>query len=561
MKKLLTWVLALVLCAMPLSGLAEETMQGRLYTLSIGNVSFALNGAPAQTIGATLNLKGGMKEDGRFLFGVDAQGGDAVIGRFTLTGDEENLLAYLDGMSSAYGITVEQMQQIMAESGQGSASEMPDNFDMEALKGMIEGYVGLLMDVSDPEKLAQMQSEELQDQIMTLYGVDPKAEPASEQVTVLGESLTLSRYDMSMNIKDVDALYEVLGAANENMNKFWTNYKKFAATAMGMEADSFSLSALMAEAGMDMTMDMTLWADEADEWAKIDMKINMTVTDGGETRTVVMPYLIEVHEKDELMKMSMTMDMSEIDAGMRMNMDAVEEGGVVTLKMDMDMEVEGETMSMAMDFAKDKSREDEQKLSGTMAMNADGEQVNIAVDGTYQLAEDGAEEMSGNLTVEANGEKVAILALNYAGAIAKGEGLYQRGGRLTFSANAMGETLEIGADLNYKHEPLTDEAFAAIEALPQIGFSQVMEDEQAQQQAMVELQTAMITAMGAVMQTPGVAELVAQTMTAMESAAQEGYEDYGYGDYGYGYGGHHEEPYGEYQHHQGEAMPEAPIAA
>ena len=534
MKRMLTWVLVMVLCAMPLSGLAAETMEGKLYTLSIGNVSFALNGAPEQTIGATLNLKGGMDEDGRFLFGADAQGGETAIGRFTLSGDGENLLAYLDGMSSAYGVTVEQLKHLMAESVQPGASELSDNFDMEALQGMIEGYVGMLMDLGDPENLQQMENEELQRKLMALYGIDPEAEPASEQVTVLGETMTLLRYDMRIDKENVDALYDVMSEVDENVDKFWSNYKKFCATAMGVDPDTFSLSAAMTEMGMDMSFEMAVWGDEAGEWARVDMKINMTVTEDGRTETIVMPYVIEAHAKDDAIKMAITMDMAEIDAQMKMTMDAAEEAGVVTMKMNMDMAVEDETVSMGMDFTKDTSDESAKKLSGAVTVDADGEQVKITVDGAYQLAEDGAETLNGSLTVMDNGQETAALALNYAGAISKGEGVYQRGGRLTFSADAMGDSLKLGADVNYKHEPLTDEAFAAIEALPQIDYSRIVNDEQAQEQAMVELQTVMINALGAMMQTPGVAELIAQSMAAVNSAAGS-YDSYGYDDYGYGY--------------------------
>ena len=54
MKKLFAWLVVFALCLTPLGAWAEQVGMDRLYTLSIGNFSFALNGQEEQNIPITL---------------------------------------------------------------------------------------------------------------------------------------------------------------------------------------------------------------------------------------------------------------------------------------------------------------------------------------------------------------------------------------------------------------------------------------------------------------------------------------------------------------------------
>lgn len=568
MKRLLTWVLVLVMCAMPLSGLGEQTLTGRLYTLSVGNVSFSLNGSAEQTIGATLNVRGGAAEDGRFLLGVDALGGDATIGQLTLTGNEEDMTAYLNGMSSAYGVTAEDIQRVMAQSAQSAGVDVPQtpsNMDMDALQGMIEGYVGMLMDLSDPEKVAQMNSEEVARQVMAAYGVDMEAEAAMEEITLFGEQVTLPRYDTVVTVENMDQLVEVMRQVTPNYAKFFDNYMKFVATAVGYEmSEPASFAQFFQALGMDMTMDMTIWGEMEGELARTDAVMHMSVTEDGRTFTQDMPVTVEVMENDGAAKMTMTME--NADVSMKMDMDATEENGVSTMQMNMDMTVEDETVTMAMDFTADTSAPNACKVNGALTVGPQDQQVRMALDLTSEKAEDGAEHTAGTLTIDAAGEQQVVLGLdndyrlaedgteamdltltataggaqmgainlNYAGEITKGDGHYARGGRLNLSGQAMDQSFTLGMDLNYRHEPLTEEMLGQLDALTRVDLMQAVDDKEAMQQAELELETVMMTALGGLMQTPGVAEIIAQMMVAQQNAASD-YGDYGYDDYGYGY--------------------------
>lgn len=184
------------------------------------------------------------------------------------------------------------------------------------------------------------------------------------------------------------------------------------------------------------------------------------------------------------------------------------------MDMKMDMDVDGEQASVALTGSSAADEDGAQRFQGQMSAQSDGVEVALSTDGFYRLGEDGGEDMEFNLTLGQDGQQVVALNAAYTGQMSKGDGVYERGGRATLDVDAAsGESVSLGMDLNYRHEPLTQEMLEALDGLPTVSVIQLLTDQQAQMTAMVDLQTAMYSALGGIMQIPGMLEMMEITDT------------------------------------------------
>lgn len=558
MKKLFAWLVVFALCLTPLGAWAEQVEMDRLYTLSIGNFSFALNGQEEQNIPITLAAQAGAAQDGSFVLTLGASGEEVSIGKLTLVGKDQKLAAYLDGTSNAYAITREEGAQLVDEvynmvQLNGEAMGLPEVQQQQAaamlstLAALLSGEdldavlasLGLSPDLMETMRqlyeVNQMSLEEMEalnqrisEKALPLIGVDLEAPTYEEEGEILGETMPLKGYAFSLDGQDLGKIYELLGEEIPGYGQamdLWLGLMSTSLTASGypLETSGDKLTFGDLFQSMGIKMEGVIWMDEDQCHAKVDMVMEETVPMGQESYTIAFPILMEVYEKVEgeerSAKSRMYMDLSQtltvegeeqsLTGFVDVTMDMAQGPDGASMDMKMDMDVDGEQASVALTGSSAADEDGAQRFQGQMSAQSDGVEVALSTDGFYRLGEDGGEDMEFNLTLGQDGQQVVALNAAYTGQMSKGDGVYERGGRATLDVDAAsGESVSLGVDLNYRHEPLTQEMLEALDGLPTVSVIQLLTDQQAQMTAMIDLQTAMYSALGGIMQIPGMLEMM-----------------------------------------------------
>lgn len=558
MKKLFAWLVVFALCLTPLGAWAEQVEMDRLYTLSIGNFSFALNGQEEQNIPITLAAQAGAAQDGSFVLTLGASGEEVSIGKLTLVGKDQKLAAYLDGTSNAYAITREEGAQLVDEvynmvQLNGEAMGLPEVQQQQAaamlstLAALLSGEdldavlasLGLSPDLMETMRqlyeVNQMSLEEMEalnqrisEKALPLIGVDLEAPTYEEEGEILGETMPLKGYAFSLDGQDLGKIYELLGEEIPGYGQamdLWLSLMSTSLTASGypLETSGDKLTFGDLFQSMGIKMEGVIWMDEDQCHAKVDMVMEETVPMGQESYTIAFPILMEVYEKVEgeerSAKSRMYMDLSQtltvegeeqsLTGFVDVTMDMAQGPDGASMDMKMDMDVDGEQASVALTGSSAADEDGAQRFQGQMSAQSGGVEVALSTDGFYRLGEDGGEDMEFNLTLGQDGQQVVALNAAYTGQMSKGDGVYERGGRATLDVDAAsGESVSLGVDLNYRHEPLTQEMLEALDGLPTVSVIQLFTDQQAQMTAMVDLQTAMYSALGGIMQIPGMLEMM-----------------------------------------------------
>lgn len=563
MKKLFAWLVVFALCLTPLGAWAEQVEMDRLYTLSIGNFSFALNGQEEQNIPITLAAQAGAAQDGSFVLTLGASGEEVSIGKLTLVGKDQKLAAYLDGTSNAYAITREEGAQLVDEvynmvQLNGEAMGLPEVQQQQAaamlstLASLLSGEdldavlasLGLSPDLMETMRqlyeVNQMSLEEMEalnqrisEKALPLIGVDLEAPTYEEEGEILGETMPLKGYAFSLDGQDLGKIYELLGEEIPGYGQamdLWLGLMSTSLTASGypLETSGDKLTFGDLFQSMGIKMEGVIWMDEDQCHAKVDMVMEETVPMGQESYTIAFPILMENYEKVEgeeySAKSRMYMDLSQtltvegeeqsLTGFVDVTMDMAQGPDGASMDMKMDMDVDGEQASVALTGSSAADEDGAQRFQGQMSAQSGGVEVALSTDGFYRLGEDGGEDMEFNLTLGQDGQQVVALNAAYTGQMSKGDGVYERGGRATLDVDAAsGESVSLGMDLNYRHEPLTQEMLEALDGLPTVSVIQLLTDQQAQMTAMIDLQTAMYSALGGIMQIPGMLEMMEITDT------------------------------------------------
>ena len=558
MKKLFAWLVVFALCLTPLGAWAEQVEMDRLYTLSIGNFSFALNGQEEQNIPITLAAQAGAAQDGSFVLTLGASGEKVSIGKLTLVGKDQKLAAYLDGTSNAYAITREEGAQLVDEvynmvQLNGEAMGLPEVQQQQAaamlstLAALLSGEdldavlasLGLSPDLMETMRqlyeVNQMSLEEMEalnqrisEKALPLIGVDLEAPTYEEEGEILGETMPLKGYAFSLDGQDLGKIYELLGEEIPGYGQamdLWLGLMSTSLTASGypLETSGDKLTFGDLFQSMGIKMEGVIWMDEDQCHTKVDMVMEETVPMGQESYTIAFPILMENYEKVEgeeySAKSRMYMDLSQtltvegeeqsLTGFVDVTMDMAQGPDGASVDMKMDMDVDGEQASVALTGSSAADEDGAQRFQGQMSAQSGGVEVALSTDGFYRLGEDGGEDMEFNLTLGQDGQQVVALNAAYTGQMSKGDGVYERGGRATLDVDAAsGESVSLGVDLNYRHEPLTQEMLEALDGLPTVSVIQLLTDQQAQMTAMIDLQTAMYSALGGIMQIPGMLEMM-----------------------------------------------------
>ncbi len=559
MKKLLTWLMVFALCLASLSALAEETPEDRLYTLSAGNLSFSLGDEEPQNVPLTLILMGGAAQDGSFAAGIGVHSDTGALGELTLLGKDRALTAYLGGTANAYTVTCDEAAQLSDElyntvmlNGEAMGMDAQQQQQTAAALQMLTALLtsedltatlesmGISLDMMESlEQMWQMEEMDpetearLEQELLPLIGVDMETPTYEEEGEILGMTMPLKGYAFSMDGEDILAIYDALAEAVPAYGQMMEIMEGAmnGVTVVTDEADAQPMTMAQMMESLDMVIEGVVWMDETEQYAKVDMQLTETVEEDGQSISVTIPYLVEAAETTEgdaaRYQMRVAMDMSQLmvtgveaeelegldeslDGLVEMNMDVTETPQETNLDLQYNLDFAEMTATMTLTGGTQIAEDGTQNFQGQLNAAGNGTEMTMNTSGAYRLGEDGEETLTFAFDAAQDGQQMLELGLDYNGQIVKGEGSYDRGGRVEVDASIAGQpAASLGMDLYYGHQPLTEEMFASLDELPTISLTQLLTDPEAQTAGMTDLQTAMFTALGGVMQIPGVAEMIA----------------------------------------------------
>ncbi|MEA5067464.1 MAG: hypothetical protein VB067_00600, partial [Christensenellaceae bacterium] len=268
-----------------------------------------------------------------------------------------------------------------------------------------------------------------------------------------------------------------------------------------------SFAELMEKTGVKATFDVTLWAAEDESAVRAEIATKIDAPEGQKTERIELPVLIEVRRGEDAERVRVTMH-----AGI--------EGGEVSYELDAD------------------DRPDRQVFKLDMAVTAPDEApVGIHMNGERTLSPDGQEALTGEFTVAAQGGTPLSARLGYQGTLKEAEGAFERAGRvsltLAIDAPDVPKHMELAFDIAQQAGPAGEAILSEMDALPLLKLTELTEE---QMQALItEAQVTGMNALGALLQTPGVAELISALAAAVEEGPLGGYEtpqfEGGDGDY------------------------------
>ena len=559
MKKLLTWLMVFALCLASLSALAEETPEDRLYTLSAGNLSFSLGDEEPQNVPLTLILMGGAAQDGSFAAGIGVHSDTGALGELTLLGKDRALTAYLGGTANAYTVTCDEAAQLSDElyntvmlNGEAMGMDAQQQQQTAAALQMLTALLtsedltatlesmGISLDMMESlEQMWQMEEMDpetearLEQELLPLIGVDMETPTYEEEGEILGMTMPLKGYAFSMDGEDILAIYDALAEAVPAYGQMMEIMEGAmnGVTVVTDEADAQPMTMAQMMESLDMVIEGVVWMDETEQYTKVDMQLTETVEEDGQSISVTIPYLVEAAETTEgdaaRYQMRVAMDMSQLmvtgveaeelegldeslDGLVEMNMDVTETPQETNLDLQYNLDFAEMTATMTLTGGTQIAEDGTQNFQGQLNAAGNGTEMTMNTSGAYRLGEDGEETLTFAFDAAQDGQQMLELGLDYNGQIVKGEGSYDRGGRVEVDASIAGQpAASLGMDLYYGHQPLTEEMFASLDELPTISLTQLLTDPEAQTAGMTDLQTAMFTALGGVMQIPGVAEMIA----------------------------------------------------
>ncbi|MDO4548889.1 MAG: hypothetical protein Q4D04_12370 [Clostridia bacterium] len=504
-RRIVTLIMVLSLVAVPMASFAE----GRMYSFSIGNVEFKLEQPGEQAIdmniGATLNAQIG-EQDGRYLATISAIGNDEIAKAY-ITYGEEGIVGYLDGMTSAYGISpeyIEMLVQAAMESADLSVDSIGGTDEDMAMianaQAMIVSYVNIISNMAQMTYSEQMAiGEDILRELGEYLG-DRYEALGEESFEVYGQQFTGTKERFSLTAEDFDKFLELYGEYDEDYRLFFESYINL--LSQGLEAEGMepvsSYSDIIRASGADMTMDME-YTSNGNGAEYIYMLVTVTEDD----MTVTLP----------------------------VRCDSLIEGENARQTVTMDTVIDDVALVMTADYTKTQDGDD-LSHSYVISVSAGEYEDSYGIDMSFNYDRSaGDNAISFDMAADINGEEMAAAHLGYTGSSSIADRVSTRAGRLTVSASAPAYgNFEFGIDLGYSNSPFDSDAFEIIDSKPVTDIAEITEEQS--EQMMTEATAVGISALGELMQAPGVAELITMLMTySMQSA--EMYSTYDDDDYEY----------------------------
>lgn len=265
MKKLLSILLTLCLLLTPV--LAQA--QGTETQLRLSDISLYL-GADSDPIdlGFGLLLQTMTGENGVSLMAHVVDGEDQPMGSALLSLGEDGLTAYYNGMSNAYSLPMAMVQELV--------SELEDEMGM-SLEQMLEEAA------SSSQKLEEGLTPSIENLMQVAGEVFAETELVAgevETVPVLEEEYSLQRMDMTFTEAQCA---RVLEAAKQVLLDLKTMYPD------EVELDLDDLE------GLDTSMDVRLWSDEAMSVVRAEFDVKLAV----EGENLMLPFALELVDNGE----------------------------------------------------------------------------------------------------------------------------------------------------------------------------------------------------------------------------------------------------------------------
>ncbi len=462
----------------------------REVSTTVENFSYAFNGEGGE-IGLGVTLTAGLSEAGRG-YGELSLRGATEIGTARAVFDDQGMKLWLKGLEKSYTMSRSDFSLLMktlAYSG-----EIPEEIDMEAFLEIFISYAQMLWEMGDAEIGARM-AEEMEKAFQDLVG---DAQPSEEvtEVTIMGKDVPTRRMTFAIDAKGIDRVMEAYFAASPAFRAYFENYFKLMSTAYGAPGVFTDFASVMSAMGVSLTFEVTVDATDAGDAARVEILYNIAGLDGDQEASVTLPMVIET-----------LMD----DRGTH-------------LLMNMDMAIDGEAVEYE---ARIDEQDGETALDLTMGIFEDGQSVMaVNANGTYRLGTDSRETFTGRLSAEGDGAAFKG-DLKYDGSYAKGEMDEKRAGHVDavfeLSAPDMeNQTFEFGFDVQKDVHAGSDAMLSEMDALG--GQVIVDMDESDLEKLEQEAMRIGINAVGGVLQTPGVAELIVKAgkVSPIDGAASLG---------------------------------------
>ncbi|MEA4897391.1 MAG: hypothetical protein VB115_03995 [Christensenellaceae bacterium] len=496
MKKLLTLAMIAALLIAPMAALAEA--EG--HSLTVGNLHYAIDELTGD-IGASVRTTTG-ELAGRKYIEFSAEG-ETPIGAVRAAMDDEGLQLWLAGLTNRYGLTWAELEEMAHDS---AAVDVPVDFDIQAFQGMTQSAFEMTRQLSDPEAQPKLKAE--MEKVMEPY-LAGAGQGDMDQAMVMDEAMTLPKFRFTADMALLDQIIGAYGRVAPAYKAYFEQYFKLLSSVEGGEMfkGMTSFAELMEKTGVKATFDVTLWAAEDESAVRAEIATKIDAPEGQKTERIELPVLIEVRRGEDAERVRVTMH-----AGI--------EGGEVSYELDAD------------------DRPDRQVFKLDMAVTAPDEApVGIHMNGERTLSPDGQEALTGEFTVAAQGGTPLSARLGYQGTLKEAEGAFERAGRvsltLAIDAPDVPKHMELAFDIAQQAGPAGEAILSEMDALPLLKLTELTEE---QMQALItEAQVTGMNALGALLQTPGVAELISALAAAVEEGPLGGYEtpqfEGGDGDY------------------------------
>ena len=488
-KRILVFALALLVMAMPV-GLAEAGYGA--FTLSNIHLDMAGMSEPLD-IDAALTIGVGGQEDGTGRVDVDLVGGGQTAFSGSAGFDAEKVQALIGGSTYYFEVPMAALESMMTEAtGAASSSSAPD---MAKVKEMVEKYAKVLEKYKNPADSMKFAAP-----VLAAMNLESKGK---EQVELFGEQMELNRFDASLDGEGIGKMYQALFDADPDLQTLFVDYFTMINTATGEEFPidttnlGDSIAKALKEANVDLKIDFSFWTDAADltsteKGKAVKEAINVTVTnldpestDG--PQTVVIPVNVSVLESDKGTQVAMDMNLAPTEESMAMTFDGtfeaptadggMESSGAFVMKFDAKEDSGDVDATFDFDATTDANKLPHFKasLKGTGA----GEAFDLSVG--YEGATATETEQSGTVTID--------FTIPDAGK-----------GNLAFDVKAVSSEFKPLGPADFDGKTMVDPT------------SQTEEGQKLMEEASVELNGVMMQALGVLMQTPGLSNIMGSMM-------------------------------------------------
>lgn len=490
-KRILVFALALMVMAMP-TGLAEAAYGA----LTLSNFHMEATGMDEPLdIDASLKIGAGGQEDGTGRLDIELAGGGQMAFSGSIGFNADTVTAIIGGSSYYFEIPMEDLQKLGESAGVSTdAPELPAA-QMDEIKGLMESYVKMLKKASDPKEALKMSET-----VLSAMNVEAKGK---ETVDLFGNATELNRFDVTMGLVDIGKFYDALMDADADFKAFFVGYMDMLAQATDEELPfdpndmAGSFEKLFAEEKVDLTIALSIWTDsetltekesKAMKTAATITVTNLDVKEGETPETVVVPYDVAILESDAGTQVSVAMHVAPSE----------EEGSLsFTFAGTFDAPSDGGTTS-----------------SATLAIAFDGgdDDENFVANATYEAATDadGVSDFSFGLNGVGGGETFTM-SFKYDGKTATET---EKVGTVAIDFNAPAADTKLNLTFDTHIEtgdfaPLGDNDFAG-----KTKINPITATEEEMTNLETEMQGVLFQALGVLMQTPGLSNIVGGAMNA-----------------------------------------------